>query len=378
MAIYCLGTSNFIVESSFYSEFRNSLQEDIINMSVGASPSATGMYFMSDATLAPGDVVLVDYAINDNSYVVNGCLGAERIAANLASVIATIVEQDAIPILMINPEAIGMRSSTDAQRMHEAVASATGVPLLNLAELFRQAVLLGADPALLMIDDAHQSPHLAPLIASVVKQAVRAVRLHPPTISLIALPTCSYRMIAAAPLVAPSRRVHRSSALRSAAMAALLEGESLNLAVAETEFVRGLMLNFGAAGGMVEVVGSRSRLVASLVTHWDNMNPLAFMSVFVEFKEPVQGGQSGVRIQVLPQCTEPTEPVLHRRLVHPELYGEVQIEGVLITTDRVVPEHPEQQVQVYDLLNGRFYDLATRLKAAVEMRLPMMATSTPE
>ncbi len=367
MTIYCLGTSNFIVGSSFYGDFKNSTNEQVINLSVGASPSATGMYFLPGVSLAQDDIVIIDYAINDNSYVANGVIDADRIMGNLVSIISAAVESGAIPILLINPEAIGMTTSTGAQQMHEAVAAATGVPLLNLAELFRQTVRMDTDPVQLMVDDAHQSPHLASLIADVLQQAVRQVRANPPTIQLNGLPACGYRMIPAAPLVPQNRRVHRSSALRSADMAALAEGETLTLAVGETEYVRGLMLNFGAAGGITEVSGPHSRSIASLITHWDNLNPSAFMSVFVEFRDPVQGGETGVQIRVLPQGSVPTEPILHRRLLYPELYGEIQIEGVLIVNER---SSNDSHAKVYDLLADRYYELATDLKTTIESAMP--------
>lgn len=330
MTIFCLGTSNFIISTSCLRDFKDLVDEEVRNLSVGASPSAAAMYFLDGEEIKAGDVFLIDYAINDNAYVLSGVSSAERLRSNLASCVGYLLERGGVPIVIINPEAHSMKAATVSGQVHIDFCKDAGIPFVDLSDAFRQAVARGADQSLLMVDPAHQSPRVAPLIAHTLAVAIRTARACHLDFRISEVPTFSFRRLDIGRMVINERRVSRSSSLRSSIMASLSQGDSLHLPIGLGEQLQGLMINSGAPGGVIEISGCKSSTVLMLRPEWNNDDPNAYMMAFIELQKPVEGGDEGIQIRVLPEGSIPTEPILLDRASFPELYGTVHIEGGLV------------------------------------------------
>jgi len=183
-----------------------------------------------------------------------------------------------------------------------------------------------------MMDDAHIQPKLSSLIADLFNDAIDQVRICKPNIRSELFVNAQYRRLAADAIANEDGTIFRKSSLRGANMAVLKEGKNLQIALDESEEIHGMMINMGAPGGIVEIQGENQKSSTSLVTHWDNENPTSFMCIFVHLRQPVQGGDAGIQVRILPKNSKYTEPLLHDRTILPDLYGEVHIEGILVAT----------------------------------------------
>ena len=91
------------------------------------------------------------------------------------------------------------------------------------------------------------------------------------------------------------------------------------------------MINLGAKGGTIAVCGSGTEVIKSLTTYWDAVSPDTFGSMMIDFAHPLPGGGDGLTIQLVGPDVAPTEPTIHRKPAIPGRYGEIEIEGALLT-----------------------------------------------
>ena len=68
-----------------------------------------------------------------------------------------------------------------------------------------------------------------------------------------------------------------------------------------------------------------------MTTYWTADRPDLFGSLLVDFANPLPGGAGGVTIRVVGPEAVPTERTIHAKPILPGRYGEIEIEGVLLT-----------------------------------------------
>lgn len=367
MTIFLVGTSHFLVSTSAVQKLSIMTKEKIKNLSIGASGSGAALFVLDDIDVEENDVVFIEYATNDAFYILSGIQSIDRTLRHLGTVAERVVQRGAIPIVYMTPSRLGLGTDLEADLTHRDFCNGTGVPLLDLNPSLRRAISDGCSVDLLLYDDVHQSGHLAARVAELFHSAIARVRTTPQAYNFEHIPSFVSRIILSDNILGATDWTTRSTSLRTARMAVIREGDTFRIGVSDDEFVYGLMINQGAPGAILEFVGPESQRSIGLVALWDNENPRSFMSTYVQLQQPVRGGGDGIVIQILPKGSELTEPLVHRRTLYPELYGELHIEGVVIVRDPDMPvgERPDSAGHNVDILHGLHEQIAADFAAIV-------------
>lgn len=370
MALIFLGTSNCVIGASFVDAAREVASETVVNASVGASPSRTGLYMMADVDFKKGDVVVLDYTITDGYYLPNNQLRdgmpyytitQDSIRQELLSIIDRLYRAGALPVLMVNPSKHGLTGYLDLERVHTEICREHGIPVFNAGNLMRHAVARGAEINTLMRDDTHAAPAVTAVLGRALVDIMAKVREMGQTVALDGRPVFKSRVILASPLVDPERRIAFSSRLRTSEMAWLHTGDTIHFDVQPDEQVLGMVVNMGGPGAKVRLSSSHGGEVRDLIYNWENENPKVYMSIFVSMRTVITGGAEGVTLEVLSQDGPVTPPDLFQPPVMDLVYDNVSIEGLLVATlgDSLTTGSPAPAD--YDLLDGRYDELADEL-----------------
>jgi hypothetical protein len=321
MSIIVLGTSNCIVRDSAIHIVRAMANEEVINVSVGSSPTSASLYLIPTNQIRPGDVAILDYAIPDSSYIGNGLRTISELRAYIRSIVSELVALGCKPVMLLNPEEPALQAPPLAEIAHVGAAREMGVPVFNVSAVLRDVVKAGRTHSDLMIDAAHQSAKVTAVTGKYLYQALMAAREMP---SPVVDPTAARwktRVVPIAPLVPPESRIERSSSLRSAELAVLGLGERLNVAVGEDEQLIGFMTNMGAPGGKARFTGAGEPEVLTVMAPWANRLPESFMSVFADLKDRPFGSTRGVLIESVPDDVASTRITLMWREVDLDLWN---------------------------------------------------------
>ncbi len=135
-------------------------------------------------------------------------------------------------------------------------------------------------------------------------------------------------------LFPPERLVDRESSLRSATFGSLRTGETLRLDVTDQERIAALMINTGAKGGTVAIRGGGNEAIKALTIYWRKNQPDIYSSILVDMAAPITGGPEGVTVEIVDKDRAPSEKTLEVKPTLPGRYGEIEIEGALITRTR--------------------------------------------
>ena len=365
MAIIFLGTSNCILGHSFVHTVRALADEEVINASIGASPCDVGLYILPDVKLSPGDVAFLDYTITDEASVASGLRSDEELNQLFATLIAKLHVAGVLPILLLNPTKVALHGSVPTEDLHLKLCIELGVPIFSVSDLLRLAFSRGCSEEDLMIDPAHQSAAVTPTIGVAMMDAVAAVRAMGPTVRMADVPIWSVRRIVAAPLVAPERRKFKSSSLRSADLAFIGMDEEIYFDVDEDEAILGFFLNAGAKGANIRLSGDQ-QIITSLLTSHDNRNPDAYMLMFIETRTRIFGGERGVKLELMPADVPVTEFTTVNRTTDEDIYGEIQLDGVLVGRQDVASFNADHPIPPkIDLLDRLREQLCDQIIAAV-------------
>lgn len=362
MTIVFLGTSNCVMGASMVDAARQSTDEQIVNASIGSSPSELALYLLSDLKLKQHDVIFIDYAITDGFYLLNGNIDESRVRRAFNSITQRLSVVGCLPICIINPLLGSFDADLPAEKLHRSICQELRIPIFDVTALVRQVARLGCEPGKLMRDPAHHSAAVSMSLGTELISAVEAVR----TASRQQEAITHTRTIALAPLVPMERRALYKSSLRSSEMAILRQGEPLNLPISRDETVLGLVVNMGGSGAKLRLYSSEGEEIRDLIYDWSNTDPDAYMSIFVALRKALPGGAEGVTLEVLPVDGPETVPEPGRPSVLDQRYDEIRVEGVLVAgadTSRVT-RHGVLPNGL-DLLAERYQALAQSIFALV-------------
>jgi hypothetical protein len=339
LTLIFLGTSNCIVSQSFVDAAREISNEAVINASVGASPSRSGLYMMEGVDFNKGDVVFLDYTVTDGYYLPfnEHCDGLpyypvseQTIQLDILSIIDRLYRAEALPILMINPSKAGLGGHLDLESVHTSICRKTGVPVFHVSDLLRLVVQKGGDVERLMRDDTHTAPAVTAILGRALVDVVDEVRALGRTVDLNGKRIFKSRTVMAAPMVEPERRLIFSSRLRASEMAWLRTGDVLHFDVGQDEQLLGLMVNMAGPGAKVRLRSSVGEEIRDLIYNWENDNPQVYMSIFVSMREPLFGGIDGVALEILSQDGPWTPSDNFRPPILDRTYDNLPVEGLLV------------------------------------------------
>jgi hypothetical protein len=139
------------------------------------------------------------------------------------------------------------------------------------------------------------------------------------------------RVVYAPELFPQTALVDHGSSLRSALHGRLAVGDVLHIPLANSERLRGIMINAGAKGGTVMLRSGDAEILKSMTAYWDTERPDRFGSLLIDFAYPLAGHSGGIIMKIVDFNTAHTEPTIHAKPILPGRYGEIEIEGVLLT-----------------------------------------------
>lgn len=352
MPITFLGTSNCITHGSFVPHAGAALGELVRNLSIGASSSAVGLYYLDRMIIADKDPVILDYAINDSGYISAGLKSDDAVTSYLGTIVARIRKAGGIPILLIVPSYAGLNKPSVGEEVHLQFCEANCIHYLNTARLFREALAMGCPRDILMRDESHMSATVTPVIGELISEAVQALRAAETEPVSAESRDWRVRVIKAESLVPPDRLIEHASSFYKAPFLVLRSAERLTLNINATEMLVGVMANTGALGGNLRLVGDRT-IVKSMTIYWDAARPDWFTSIMVDLVEPLRGSPSGITIELVGENMVATEGTLHHKPTLPGRYGEVQIEGFLVAKPGAIEPLSYAQPKLgYDLLHS--------------------------
>jgi hypothetical protein len=190
------------------------------------------------------------------------------------------------------------------------------------------AMRRGAGLHSLMKDDYHISAGAADEVATFLAAVVRRMNATSVTPVPQSAAILQGRVVYARELFPLSALVDRGSSLRSAVHGRLAIGDSLYIPMAKNERLRGVMINVGAKGGTVAFRGREAVIIKSMTAYWDAEHPEWFGSLLID---PLPGGAGGLIMQIVDPDAVPTERTIHSKPILIGRYGELEIEGVLLT-----------------------------------------------
>jgi hypothetical protein len=334
MQVLVLGTSNSIGAASYAEKAAAKLGAKITNLSVGASSSTLGLYQLHKIAPVRRGVAFIDFAINDNDAGWNlwGLQNAPRIISdNIRTMVARLKSTHFVPILVVSASMLDLEQEPYGDVLHRKICVAEGINFIDIRRLVLLAMMRGARRDVLMRDDYHiseqTSDELAAFLATVVKRMnAKSAATVPQSASIV-----EARVVYASELFARTALVDRGSSLRSALHGRLAIGETLHVPMRRNERLRGIMINVGAQGGTIELRSGEVEIIKSMTTYWTADRPESFGSLLIDFAHPLLGGAEGVTIRMVDRDVVPTQPTIHAKSILPGRYGEIEIEGVLLT-----------------------------------------------
>lgn len=330
MTLFVLGTSNCIIRGSFVESLRALTHEAVENFSVGASPSLVGLFLLPRLQIMPGDVVLLDYLINDSGSMAHRMRTPADITLTLTTLVADIRTRGATPVMLILPTRRGDEGIPLGERVFRATAAMNFVHVLDVARLFVEAMADGTCEDRLLSDPFHMAVAVTPVVGALVLDAVALLRRVPQQrldLPVAAMPT---RTILATDLVAAAECIVRSSSVYAGAFLTLGETGALTLPLAPGESLIGLMINTGAPGGALHLTVGDRCTVKPLTIYWDAEHPEWFTAIFVDLETPFSGDGGPVVVTLASPDAGATERTSHLRTPLPGRGGAVEIEGFLV------------------------------------------------
>ena len=241
------------------------------------------------------------------------------------------------------------------------------INFIDMRRLVLGAIARGANRDDLMRDDYHISEQASNELATFLASVVQHMNAKSPAIVPQSASVLQARVAYASELFGQAALVDRGTSLRSALHGRLAIGDTLHVPMRGNERLRGIMINVGALGGTIILRSGQVEVIKSMTAYWSADRPDLFGSLLIDFAHPLLGGAEGVTIQMAGPGVMPTEPTIHAKPGLPGRYGEIEIEGVLLTEcdyaqiDYRAPSYPWIPIDLGTLLTAQ--DLADRLAA---------------
>jgi hypothetical protein len=330
MDVLVLGNSNCVGPTSFVEKIDAKLGVKLTNLSVGACSSTLGLYQLDKVQPVQRGVAFIDFAINDSNTGWN--LWNERHASRIIedtirTIGARLRSMNFLPILIL----LGDERDPLSNTLHRKICMTECINFIDLRSQMVRAMHRGASRYSLMKDNCHISAGAAEEIATFFATVVRRMNGTSVTSVPRSASILQARVIYASELFPPTALVDRGTSLRSAFHGRLAIGDSVYIPMANDERLRGLMINIGALGGTVAIRGSEAEVIKSMTAYWDAEHPEWFGSLLIDFAHPLPSCAGGLTLQMVGPHAVPTEPTIYSKPILPGRYGEIEIEGVLLT-----------------------------------------------
>jgi glycosyltransferase involved in cell wall biosynthesis len=331
--VLVLGTSNCVGPNSFVEKLAAKLGVTLANLSVGACTSTLGLYQLDKVQPIQRGVAFIDFAINDSH--VGWHLWEEKsaphiVAETIRTIVARLRSMNYLPIMVL----LGHEHDPLGNALHRKTCLTEGINFIDLRSHLDLAMRRGGNRNLLLRknDDSHLSPGAAEEVAAFLATVIKRMNATSVTFMPQSAPILQARVAFAEELFPPSALVVRGSSLRSARYGRLAIGESIAIPMANNERLRGVMINVGAKGGTVAIRGSGAEIIKSMTIYWDAKHPEWFGAFLIDFAHPLPGGVGGLIVEMLGPDAVPTQPTMHSKPIVTGRYGELEIEGVLLTS----------------------------------------------
>jgi glycosyltransferase involved in cell wall biosynthesis len=334
-----LGTSNCVGSNSFVEKTAARTGARIHNLSVGACSSGCGIYQLDKVRPVRRGVAFIDFAINDNdtgSNLWSSECAPEIIAGNIRTMAARLRAMNYLPILLICASDFHVSGEPFGHALYRDVCIKERINFIDLRRMVLGAIGQGTPRDMLMRDDCHLSDGAGDAVADFIASVMRRMGASSSSSvsrSDVVVPS---RVLYATDLVPPAALVARGSSLRSALHARVVRGDVVGIPVRAGERLAGVMINIGAKGGTIALRSDGMKVVKSLTAYWNPDRPDWYCAMFIDIAQPLLGGPAGVTLEIVDQDAVPTERTLHAKPVLPDRYGEIEIEGVLLTGERAV------------------------------------------
>ena len=329
--VLVLGTSSCIGPTSFVEKIHTEIDVKLINLSIGACSSTLGLYQLHKVYPVQRGIALIDFAINDPNvgWHLWGAQNAPHIIEEtLKTIVARLRSMNFLPILVL----LGDAHDPFGNAMHRDICMRERVNFIDLRAQIIAAMQRGASRNSLMNkDDCHISVGAAEEVAILLAAIIR--RMNATSVKSVPLSASvlQERVVYACELFPRQALIDRGSSLRSAFHGRLAIGDSVHIPMANDERLRGVMINVGAKGGTIALRGSKAEITKSMTAYWDAQHPEWFGSFLIDFAHPLPGGPGGLVMQMVGPDAVPTEPTIYSKPTLPGRYGELEIEGVLLT-----------------------------------------------
>jgi len=332
--ILALGSSNCVGPNSFIGKAAAALGARIQNLSIGACSSTLGVYQLDKVQPVQRGVAFVDFAINDDDAGLNlwGRQNAPRtIAHNIRTIAARLRSLNYFPILLLSASNLDLEFESFGHTVHREVCVKERINFIDLRSLVLAAIKRGASRNALMRDNFHLTEQASDAVSEFLAVVIRRMNGTSPTLVPLSASIVPSRVVHAKELFPHSALVARGSSLRSALYGRLAIGDVVKIPARNTERLSAIMINMGAKGGTVALKNDSSEIIKSMTAHWDVERPDWYSALLVDFAHPLVGGSAGLTIEIVDCEAGPTEATIHAKPVAPERYGEIEIEGVLLT-----------------------------------------------
>ena len=334
LQMLAIGSSNCIGPSSFIEKAGSILGTRVQNLSIGACSSTLGLYQLDKIEPVRRGVAFIDFAINDNDTGLNlwGREDADRVIAdNIRTVAARLQALNFLPILLLCASDLDLEFEPLGHAAHRAACVKERINFIDFRSLLIGAVKRGASKTALMRDNLHLSEPAVGAVAEFLAAVMGRMNATRPTRTAHFASIVPSRMVGADTLFPQAALVQRESYLRAASYGRLTTGETLRLPVREAERLRAIMINATAKGGTIAVRNSEREVVKSMTAYWRPEHPERYSALLVDFARSPPGGPAGITMQIVGSDAVPTERTIHERPVSPDRYGEIEIEGVVLT-----------------------------------------------
>lgn len=153
--VVVLGSSNEIGPRSYIAHLANEPDIDLVNLSIGASPSSAGLYACCKYDISKYDYVLISYDINDGGSVYKKITSYEEKAEILLSMISLLQNQGVEPVFIIVPTAEKVGKLSEIEKFYVSFCTQNNFYYINVARCFRELNYLSINNASLLHGELH-------------------------------------------------------------------------------------------------------------------------------------------------------------------------------------------------------------------------------